>query len=529
MRGTLTILLFFVGLSLFGQFSPGKLSKAHADLEGLANCTKCHELGKKVSDAKCLDCHKELNVLINADRGYHASKDVRAQSCIKCHSEHHGLDFNMVRFDTLNFNHNLAGYDLEGAHQKIDCRECHKPDYISDAELAKRSGTYLGLEESCLNCHVDYHQQSLGEDCLACHRYESFEEAPRFDHDETKFPLKGAHQQVSCEECHPKTIRNRLDFQEFSGIAFSECIDCHQDIHKGKFGTQCTDCHSEQSWSSLKASNRFDHNLTDYPLQGRHRTVSCAECHIGSDFKKPLAFNRCTDCHDDYHQGEIKALSNAKQDCKDCHSLEQEFTFSSYGIAEHDSSDFPLQGAHLATPCFACHKEEANPRWDFEFGSHNCVSCHEDIHDDYINAKYYPEQDCQACHNSETWHQLEFDHSQTNWPLEGAHAESACSECHFKEDGSQLFANLETACQSCHENSHGDQFGPVSSIDCTTCHRSAKDWQASNFDHQKTLFPLEGKHAEIECSACHKVQADSPELGPLYKIKKFECLDCHAS
>ncbi|MGZ7031219.1 MAG: cytochrome C, partial [Thermoanaerobaculia bacterium] len=37
--------------------SPGPLSKPHARLEGSANCSQCHEAGKQVSAARCLQCH----------------------------------------------------------------------------------------------------------------------------------------------------------------------------------------------------------------------------------------------------------------------------------------------------------------------------------------------------------------------------------------------------------------------------------------------------------------------------------------
>ncbi len=33
---------------VYGQISPGDLSNAHKDLEGMSNCTKCHVLGDKV-------------------------------------------------------------------------------------------------------------------------------------------------------------------------------------------------------------------------------------------------------------------------------------------------------------------------------------------------------------------------------------------------------------------------------------------------------------------------------------------------
>jgi len=40
--------------------SPGRLSKAHADLEGISRCSACHERGERVTAAKCLTCHKPV-------------------------------------------------------------------------------------------------------------------------------------------------------------------------------------------------------------------------------------------------------------------------------------------------------------------------------------------------------------------------------------------------------------------------------------------------------------------------------------
>lgn len=529
--------LVYIALILWGifpqmsyaQFSPGKLSQAHAEFEGLDNCTLCHEIGAQVSEAKCLECHKEMQSLLDAQRGYHASKEVQEKACIDCHSEHHGRKFDAVRFDQDNFDHDLTGYNLEAAHNRIDCRDCHKPDYIQDSEIALREGTFIGLEESCLTCHIDYHQEELGGDCLSCHNYNQFEETPGFDHDDTEFPLKGAHQEVSCLECHPMEVREGRDFQKFSNLEFEQCIDCHDDIHDGKFGTNCTDCHSENSWSQLQNTHRFNHDLTDYPLEGLHRSVACAECHLGSDFARPLAFGRCTDCHDDYHEGEIESLVSGVQDCDDCHQLYEDFSWSSYGWTEHEESDFPLEGAHLATPCFACHKESEESRWDFAFESHNCVSCHDDVHQGFIDSSYYPAQDCQACHNSETWASISFDHESTGWELVGAHAQEDCRACHY-EGEVQRFNSLNSDCIQCHENVHGDQFEGGDQADCTQCHKILLNWNADNFDHQETQFPLEGKHAQVDCSACHKTetQSNGVEL-VIYKIKEFECIDCHGT
>lgn len=523
---------FGLALPMQAQFSPGKLSKAHAEYEGLDNCTLCHELGAKVSEAKCLECHKELQSLIDLKRGYHASKEVSTKTCINCHSEHHGRKFNSVRFDSVNFNHKLTGYELKSAHERIDCRDCHKSDYIADTELAKRSGTYLGLEEACLTCHVDYHRGDLGEDCLKCHNYQEFEQTPGFDHDKSEFPLRGAHQNVDCKECHPIESREGKEFQKFKGIDFAQCTDCHTDAHNGRFGTKCTDCHSENSWSQLKNTHRFNHNLTKYPLLGQHRTVSCNECHTSGDFSIALPFANCTDCHTDYHEGEIADITSGLKDCDACHTLDQPFTWSNYDWEDHNASEFPLEGAHLATPCFACHKESEEARWDFEFEAHNCVSCHEDIHSGRISESFYPEQDCQACHGADRWSDLSFDHQKTDWPLEGAHSLQVCRDCHY-EGEEQHFNDLESSCNSCHDNVHGEQFtteGAEGPKACTECHRTAFEWNADNFDHQLTQFPLEGKHAEIDCSACHKpeVQQDGSEM-VIYKIPQFQCIDCHGS
>jgi uncharacterized paraquat-inducible protein A len=56
------------------QISPGKLSKEHTSLEGISNCTACHDLGAKISEQKCLNCHKELKTRITQNKGYHVSR-----------------------------------------------------------------------------------------------------------------------------------------------------------------------------------------------------------------------------------------------------------------------------------------------------------------------------------------------------------------------------------------------------------------------------------------------------------------------
>ena len=83
----------------FAQISPGDLSKAHAHLEGASNCTQCHAVGNKVTREKCLACHQEIKNNIDANKGYHASKEVKGKNCAACHNDHHGRDFQLIKFD----------------------------------------------------------------------------------------------------------------------------------------------------------------------------------------------------------------------------------------------------------------------------------------------------------------------------------------------------------------------------------------------------------------------------------------------
>ena len=84
------------GGSITAQISPGDLTNAHKDLEGISNCTKCHELGKAVLNSKCLDCHTEIADPLSQNKGYHAFSTVNNKNCFE-HSHALFTDFNIVR------------------------------------------------------------------------------------------------------------------------------------------------------------------------------------------------------------------------------------------------------------------------------------------------------------------------------------------------------------------------------------------------------------------------------------------------
>lgn len=521
------IAIFLFSLRAYGQISPGELSQAHAELEGMGNCTQCHDLGHQVSSAKCLDCHEDIQSMIDLQQGYHASKEVTNKECFECHSEHHGRKFDAMRFDQDAFDHDLTGYPLEGQHDVIDCRDCHQSEFIKDSEISERENTFMGLSQECLACHDDFHQGTLSDDCAACHDIEAFRPAPGFDHDEADFKLLGKHIDVDCKECHPMTIRNELEFQEFTDLEFGDCISCHDDAHNSQITGLCVQCHVETSFEDFKGQENFDHNTTNFTLKGKHNDVSCFECHQQTSeplqvFQDHLGVgeNQCITCHEDVHDGKFG------DDCAQCHNEESWLSINDMTLFNHDLTDYPLEGKHAEVDCKECHTGE---RYTEPIDFSNCSNCHDDYHEgEFVKNDINP--DCRECHTVEGFDRTLFtieQHQETEFPLEGAHMATPCFACHIDEkDEKWTFRSLGSDCYECHTDVHNGEFEENGVTDCATCHVS-RDWYPDRFDHDKTDFPLDGEHADVACDQCHKPYEESGQTYILYKIKKFECVDCH--
>ncbi len=172
-------------------------------------------------------------------------------------------------------------------------------------------------------------------------------------------------------------------------------------------------------------------------------------------------------------------------------------------------------------------------RWIFRDIGSECINCHEDVHEGLITEKYYPEKQCDICHKTEGWGDVSFTHELTEWALEGSHIVTNCRDCHFVLDENsgnlaQSFNTLEATCQTCHDNVHGDQFEKNGTITCVECHDS-QTWFPSRFNHDDTAFPLDGKHVELECNACHRAEKDEYNNVLIkYDIEEFACVDCHS-
>ena len=146
-----------------------------------------------------------------------------------------------------------------------------------------------------------------------------------------------------------------------------------------------------------------------------------------------MAHDKCMDCHKDYHEGILIQKTIVSRLCL----LPQRnglYAFDLYPGAARKST-FALEGAHQATPCNACHMKEN--KWEFNLPNQQCKDCHEDIHQAYMDVRYYGESSCKSCHQTEAWSIVTFDHGSTGWALEGKHASIGCAKCHFEEKSGQ--------------------------------------------------------------------------------------------
>lgn len=523
--------------------SPGDLSEPHAFLEGLENCKQCHGSDRKEIAKNCLSCHTFIKSQLEQKNGLHGRQDYA--ECELCHVEHHGREFELIYWpDGLKaFNHSETGYDLTGEHKSLECRKCHREEMIVDRKQlseAKRdmSRTYLGLSRDCESCHFDEHRAQLDSACQNCHTTDGWKPASGFDHSTAEFGLTGKHTEVKCEKCHRPIldVATSADtlYTHYTGLQFGECSACHKDIHQGRLGPNCSGCHTTSGWRTVNNAS-FDHDKTRYPLRGKHRALACEKCHRGGETRARLAFGQCTDCHADFHEGDF-TNHESQGKCELCHGVEG-FRPARFTIAQHDSSDFPLLGAHLAVPCDACHFDDnAGTRkaaYSFSFATHNCRSCHKDPHEGKTN-QWMTGGDCRGCHTQSSWRAIDFDHSRTDFSLNGKHLSVACRECHWNPEGDWRVEKLQfklkqQLCQDCHKDIHQGQFVTAEVTRCEQCH-SPEGWKALKFDHNsQSRFKLQGAHVKVPCNGCHKRESAGEVEIIRYKPLGMACVDCHDS
>ena len=331
--------------------------------------------------------------------------------------------------------------------------------------------------------------------CENCHTFTSWKPLRNiieFDHNKTRFPLRGLHAGVSCTQCHVSLV--------FTNVG-SKCSDCHADIHRGQFGADCARCHTVRGWQIILQNVRGHENR--FPLVGAHAALICDDCHKNAAAGQFQGLSiECIACHTPQFQQASFPNHQAAAfpvTCQQCHNMDswQWATFDHLKF-----TGFALTGVHATLECSACHGSG-----NFHGLSTSCGSCHLKDFNSTTNPNHvqagFP-QDCAVCHNTSSWTAATFDHSRfTSFPLTGAHVSVPCVQCHVGGN----FVGTPTACASCHlkdfqgtTNPNHVQGGFPTA--CQQCHNTTS-WANATFDHSTTGFPLTGAHTTVQCAQCH--------------------------
>jgi hypothetical protein len=501
-------LLALVGESARADFrtmvSPGPLANPHAQFDN--QCDKCHVPFKGIPAANCLACHEHTKKEVEQNKGFHANMGDR--KCSSCHGDHKGRDHKLSPPVDPAFNHATTGFVLDGRHATAKCGSCHVPGKSGETK-------WVGIATTCAGCHADtHHKGALGKNCTTCHSTSAWNKQTRTIADH-KVPMTGGHQGLACATCHK-------DGSHF--VEKASCGDCHTQKHGGTKAA-CATCHNTTAWK--KAT--FTHDFCTCILPGKHQSTSCLNCHPAFKFNPtPM---RCEGCH----------AKDAKHDnlgnCGQCHSALSWKTKT----FDHNAKKvgFPIEGRHYEVACENCHTK---PKV-FKGAPTACEGCHK-------QPKHGNFGPCAKCHDTQDFTLPKFSHDTTRFPLDGAHKDVRCENCHSKF-AKGTFKPGDSACALCHGDPHKGQFVPyapakhgeklpaVTSVryasggplpipavpphpgNCKDCHTPA-EWKPSTITveaHQKFSFPLRGAHQKVDCMKCH-------DGGQFLGLPK-ECAQCH--
>jgi hypothetical protein len=548
-----SLVLRVAGLVLLGlagtgaahaQISPGPLSRAHQFLSGATQCTSCHKIAGK-AEFKCLECHGEIAQRLAAGRGLHATY---GQDCVRCHSEHNGENFPLIRWNPSPqaLDHSKTGYPLEGKHAGLACNRCHTAEHVAASERASikvkdLNRTLLGVPRTCTTCHQDAHQGRLGAECQQCHSVDDWKKVSRFDHSRTRYPLTGLHAQVACQKCHQPGPDGQV---KYTGLAFDRCNACHSDPHRATMEGACQSCHNTRAWKAVSmetVNEKFDHSRTAYPLRGKHAELQCGQCHANGDFKQPIAFQKCADCHKpDPHGGQFLKRADGGE-CASCHTVDG-FKPARFGLPEHTKTAYPLGGKHTAVACAKCHIPAGRATlYKIKFAK--CTDCHSDNHQGQFAAAPHFNR-CQDCHSVQAYRPAEFalaQHKKTRFPLVGAHLAVPCGDCHKAATtaalkNAALFRFDDRSCTACHSDPHRGQFAQRmqarradgSAAGCEACHAVTTWKDLTAFDHATTAFALQGAHRGVACADCHRPpNLEVTLMNADFRAAPHACESCH--
>ncbi|PYT73061.1 MAG: hypothetical protein DMG39_07605, partial [Acidobacteria bacterium] len=366
------------------------------------------------------------------------------------------------------------------------------------------------------------------ENCHTATAWRPIKAVPEFDHNKTKYPLRGMHEKVECTQCHVKPV--------FTDVG-KNCQDCHTDVHQKKMGTNCAQCHTVQGWN-IAVQQVKDHQ-NRFPLLGAHAAVQCEDCHKGAAVGQFQGLSTaCVSCHlKDYQQTQTMGGSvpnhvaaQFPQTCESCH------TFDSWmGASVNHAAppiNFPLTNGHASVPCASCH---VGGNYNLQIAATDCghAGCHLTTWQQTTNPQHsaaptvFPIATCSNCHNTVSWLTASFDHATTGFPLANSHQMApagkvnACTDCHINNNYNLQIQPTDCANSQCHLNTnygggwqgtndpvHSSAGTAFAAANCANCHNTVS-FLTATFDHATTGWPLLGSH----------------QMAPAGKVNA--CTDCH--
>ncbi len=416
-------------------------------------CTLCHVNGNynlRSANTACVACHlTDYNTTTNPNHVQAAFPT----ACQQCHTT--------TSWGSATFDHSTTGFPLTGAHTTVLCTLCHV------------NGNYnLGsANTACVACHLtDYNtttnpshvQAAFPTACQQCHTTASWAGAT-FDHSTTGFALTGAHTTLTCLQCH---VNNNYSLTS----ANTSCYSCHQadftstnnpgHVAAG-FPTDCSICHSTINWTGAT----FNHSTTGFALTGAHTTLLCQQCHVNNNYSLASSNTACYSCHQtDFTNTNNPAhvAAGFPTDCSICHTT----TSWAGATFNHNSTPFPLTGAHVTVACTSCHINNV-----FAGTPTDCYSCHKVDYTGTTNPNHvaagFPTT-CATCHTTTAWTGAVFNHT---WFPIPHHTATLCSDCHTNSSDYKVFQ-----CTNCHTQAqtnpnHTGVKGYVwNSVNCYQCH-----------------------------------------------------------
>jgi hypothetical protein len=183
----------------------------------------------------------------------------------------------------------------------------------------------------------------------------------------------------------------------------------------------------------------------------------------------------------------------------------------------HEVVGFSLTGHQTtvkgeAFVCSDCHGDDIS-----QFDLQMCDTCHRQMDAGFMTAHTLSfGVACLDCHDGADSLVTGFDHNQFEFKITGKHVGLPCVQCHVDARSLEDFQATSQDCYSCHYNDdpHEGRYG----LDCAVCH-SMDGWSPAKFDHNLSVFKLEGEHAEAACEDCHQNR--------VFVGTPTDCFSCH--